>query len=396
MSDQVPPARRSVKQRLTSLGVRVFVGLANTAYAGFKLLPVRRKVTFITWNADRPSLDFRVLMERLRHLPQPPAVVALCRQLRRTPAGYARYAVHMLHQMYAMATSQVVVLDAYCILASALHHRPSLRVVQIWHALGAFKKFGWSVVDKSEGWAEQSDMPARDLARLLRMHAGYTDIAVSCAGAIPCFAEAFNADPAVVRIAWLPRADVLRDETAMAELRSRILAAHPELGGGRVVLYAPTLRRSSMNAERVGELAEAVRAGGWKLIVKTHAIRGETGESYLPDSAIDVPEFSAFELLALADAVITDYSAIVYEAYLRTIPVFFYAYDMAAYEEARGFYTPVSQFPAGVYTSAADLVRDMTTQAVDVPSIRAFTDIFLEDSPRRVDILDLIDPARTA
>ena len=384
------PGPAGSRAGVKGVAVRLFAALANAAYAVFKLFPVRNKVVFITWNSDAPSLDFRILMERLRALPDPPAVVALCRQLRRTPGGYVRYALHMVHQAYAMATAEVVVLDAYCLLAGVLHHRPTLRVVQIWHALGAFKKFGWSVVDKAEGWAEQSDMPPRTLAGLLRMHAGYTTVTVSYSGGIPYYAEAFNCDPGIVRVAWLPRADVLRDEAYQGALRARILAAHPELAGGKVALYAPTLRRTSGDADRVRALAQAVEAVGWRLIVKAHAVRGEdtAGDSV----GLDVPDVSAFDLLAVADAVITDYSAIAYEAYLRTLPVYFYAYDMAVYEQARGFYTPVDEFPSKVYEAADDLARTMATEPVDRAAIQAYVKVFLEDSPARVDILDLVRP----
>ena len=374
------------------LGFRAFVRLVNWLYGGLKLLPVQKKVLFTTWNADTPTLDFQVLAERLRDLPDPPKVVLLCRELRGGLLNYLLFALHMLRQMYHMATTSVLVLDAYSVLASSLNHRSGLRVVQLWHALGAFKKFGWSIVDKSEGWSALSNIPSRTLSRLLRMHHGYTDAVVSYSGAIPFFAEAFHCDPSIIRVAWLPRVDLLRDDDFMAGLRRRVLAAHPELDGHPVVLYAPTIRRTVMNSTRVLSLVNSVHASGWKLIVKPHPVRGETNDQPFPDLSVDVPEFSALELLAVADAVITDYSAIVYEAYLRGIPVYFYAYDIQQYEQVRGFYTPPNQFPSKIYSTPESLIRDMKARVGDPAAMRAFVEVFLEDSDRRVDILDLITP----
>ena len=57
----------------------------------------------------------------------------------------------MLRQMYHAATSEIVVLDTYCIIISLLKQRKSLKVIQMWHALGAMKKFGYSILDKGEG-----------------------------------------------------------------------------------------------------------------------------------------------------------------------------------------------------------------------------------------------------
>ena len=385
----MPPRLKVTVERF---GFRVFVRLTNLIYAILKLLPVQRKVMFTTWNADSPTLDFQVLADRLRHLPDPPTVVLLCRELRGGLVAHIVFGFHMLHQMYHMATSQVLVLDAYSVLASSLTHRPQLRVVQLWHALGAFKKFGWSIVDKSEGWSAQSNIPSRTLSRLLRMHAGYTDAVVSYSGAIPYFADAFHCDPSIFHIAWLPRVDLLRDDSFMASLRQRILAAHPELADKPVVLYAPTLRRSALDSWRVTSLVKAVDAAGWNLIVKPHPIRGESNDPIFEELSVPVPEFSAPELLAVADAVIPDYSAIVYEAYLRGTPVYFYAYDMEEYERARGFYTPPSAFPSNIYSTADALIHDLKARVGDPAALKAFVDIFLEDSDRRVDILDLISP----
>ena len=52
---------------------------------------------------------------------------------------------------HAIATSKVLVLDSYCIAASILHHRKSLKIIQMWHAMGGYKKFGKSILDMEEG-----------------------------------------------------------------------------------------------------------------------------------------------------------------------------------------------------------------------------------------------------
>ena len=384
---------RPVKVEAERLALQMAVPLLNGLYALLKLLPVRHKVVFISWNSDGPSLDFRVLADRLSQLPNPPKVVFLCRELRHGAGQKLVYTFHLLHQMYAFATAETVALDAYCPLASILRHRPSLRVIQLWHAIGAFKKFGWSIVDKSEGWSAQSNIPSRTLSRLMRMHNGYTSAVVSYAGAIPYFAEAFAADPSIFHVAWLPRVELLRDDRWMAGLRQRILAAHPELAGRRVVVYAPTMRRTAIDTWRVDSLVEAVAGSDWAMIVKPHPVRGERQEPVFPGRTVDVADFSAVQLLALADAVITDYSAIVYEAYLRGTPVYFFADDMAEYEQARGFYTHPSQFPSRIYATADELVRDLVAGVGDRGAMERFVDTYLEDSPRRQDILDLFLPA---
>ena len=48
--------------------------------------------------------------------------------------------------MYYLATSKVCVLDGYCIPASILKHKKKLKIIQIWHASGAIKKFGYQIL----------------------------------------------------------------------------------------------------------------------------------------------------------------------------------------------------------------------------------------------------------
>ncbi|MCL2482481.1 MAG: CDP-glycerol glycerophosphotransferase family protein [Propionibacteriaceae bacterium] len=396
MDNRKPPNRktRSAKLKVTveRALLRVGVPVANAIYTVMKVLPVRNKVAFITWNSNTITADFQVLVDRLRTVPHAPKTVVLCREFGGSLVSRARYVFHLFRQMYEMATSRVVVLDAYLPLASLLNHRPSLRVVQLWHALGAFKKFGWSIVDKSEGWSAQSNIPSRTLAGLLRMHAGYTDAVVSYSGAIPYFAEAYNCDPGIFHVAWLPRVELLSDRRHMADVRKRILAAYPQLAGRRVVLYAPTIRRTAMDTSRVLSLVQTIHDNDWALIVKAHPIRGERSGAAFPALSIDVPEFSAIQLLAIADAVVTDYSAIVYEAYLCGIPVYFYAHDMEQYEQARGFYTHPSQFPSKIYATVNDLITDMNAGVGDKEAMKAFVEIFLEQTDKKVDILDIINP----
>jgi len=365
---------------------------ANAIYGVLKLLPVQNKVVFISWDSDVVTPDFQALIDRLQMVLDAPKIVALCRELKSGVAAYIAYMFHLLHEMYEIATSKVVVLDSYCVMVSILHHRRGLRIVQIWHALGAFKKFGWSILDKSEGLSARSKLPSHSLARLLRMHAGYTDVVVSCSAAIPHFAEAFRCAPSKVHVAWLPRVDWLRNEAVMAELRERIVAVHPELAHGRVVLYAPTFRRMMMNPTPILSLVTALGAADWNVVVKPHSV---TREIQIPSHikmVRDIPDFTASELLAVADAVITDYSAIVYEAYLRHIPVYFYDHDLDAYKDARGFYTEPDAFPSKVYATADDLIADLDLDVFDGEGMDAFIEQFVEDSPNRVDILDLIDP----
>ncbi|UUT35738.1 CDP-glycerol glycerophosphotransferase family protein [Microbacterium elymi] len=103
----------------------------------------------------------------------------------------------MLAQLYHVATSRALVIDTYAMVASLLRHGPGLTVVQIWHALGAFKKFGLSILDHEEG-------RDRRLAQAMRMHQGYDVVLASGPECRPAFADAFGTSIDNVTVAPLP------------------------------------------------------------------------------------------------------------------------------------------------------------------------------------------------
>ncbi len=145
------------------------------------------------------------------------------------------YCFHILKQMHHIATSKVVVLDSYCIGVSALKQRKSLTVIQMWHALGSLKKFGFSIVGEGEG-------RDRELADAFSMHRNYTYILTSSHQCIHNFAEAFGYDEDHVVVMSLPRVDKLTGWDFKEGCLRRIYEAYPEFRKKKVVVYAPTQR----------------------------------------------------------------------------------------------------------------------------------------------------------
>ena len=155
-----------MKKMLIETGRAVLNGI----YSLMKIRRVRNQVVFISRQSNEPSEDIMMIMDELsaRKIPS----IALCRKLDGGITGTVKYCFHMIKQMYCMSVSKVVVLDSYCIAASLLDHREDTRIIQMWHALGAMKKFGLSILDKPEGRSSET-------AGLMRMHANYDYIFTS-------------------------------------------------------------------------------------------------------------------------------------------------------------------------------------------------------------------------
>ena len=100
------------------------------------------------------------------------------------------------------------------------------------------------------------------------------------------------------------------------------------------VLYAPTFRNGEDITEHLDSLFEAFNYEEYNLIVKLHPV-DRTGIHR--EEIFECPEFTAMELFSLTDALITDYSSIIYEAAAAEIPIYLYTFDLDRYLERRGF-----------------------------------------------------------
>ena len=83
--------------------------------------------------------------------------------------------------------------------------------------------------------------------------------------------------------------------------------------------------------------------------------------------------------MAVADAVITDYSAISIEASLIKKPVYFYVYDLERYKETRGLnFDPLAEMPHCAFTKAEPLVDCILHTPYDYEKLTAFRKEFVE------------------
>jgi CDP-ribitol ribitolphosphotransferase len=299
-----------------------------------------------------------------------------------------RYMGPLLRQMHYLATSKVAVLDSYCIPACLFPKRDGLKVIQMWHALGAMKKFSKSILDKPEGKSSK-------IASLMKMHEGYDYIFTSSEKARPAFAEAFGYPPERLTIMSLPRVDVIMDKELDRRNKERILEKYPFLADKETILYAPTLRIGKDMTGAAEALIDAVDTDKYNLILSMHPLTEISVTRDLPENVILRPDFSTTELMAASDYVITDYSAVTYDAALKGLPLYFYAFDKDEYLRDREFYLDYDRdMPGPVCASAEETVREIGSGRTDEyrSKARAFADLYIEKKENcTAEIADLIE-----
>lgn len=317
---------------------KIFGAVMGFFYSFYKRRKTENKIAFISRQSETPSTDFRYLINEIKTNYPQYQVVVLCKMIPSSFGGKIKYVGEMFRQMKALATSKVVVLDGYCILASMLKHKKDLKIIQIWHALGAFKKFGKSVLDKEGGKSSKT-------AFAFKMHNNYSYIAASGDECVPFFAQAFGQPVSKFIPIGIPRMDYLTDPQENERVRGNVLRKYPQLANGRKnILYAPTFRDTQQDKDALAnateELVNKVNYSDFNLIVKHHVVDSNKEQIYT-DSRMNKAEgenFTAMDFMCVADYVVTDYSSVIYEALLKDLPIYIYCFDSDKYIDERGFY----------------------------------------------------------
>ncbi len=274
---------------------------------------------------------------------------------------------------YHLLTSKVIVTDDYIRYLRAARLREGQKVVQLWHACGAFKRFGIDAPSRLTHFEE------------LRTHSQYSAVTVSSENCRQYYAHAFGVKPEIILPLGVPRTDALIDEESRARLKESVLKKHPLLRGKRIILFCPTFRESKGQIVRYDPKLDWLKLDASLnadevFIINTHPISREV---YLSSRFIKkVRDYSSEptpELLACADVIVTDYSSIIFETILIGKPVFFYCPDYESYE--RDFYLNYPDDLPGPVVTTQDELLETARAVMDNPpteKIDAFRREWLE------------------
>jgi len=273
----------------------------------------------------------------------------------------------------ALASADVILIDDSFPPLNWVRLHEDVRIIQLWHAAGAFKTVGYSRAGKPG-----------DLNPFGTVHKDYTAAIVSSDFDVPFYAEAFGIPESRVIPTGIPRVDRYFDDGMRA---AGIAAAHeafPESVGRMTILFAPTYRGETIrDASYALELLDypALHALAVErdavVIIKMHpfvtaplGIPPEFADRLLDGSrsSIDVND-----LLFAVDLLITDYSSIVFEYSTQGRPMLFFAYDLDEYVATRDFYVPFETFvPGRIVRTFADMLDAIRHDDYEADKVAAF------------------------
>lgn len=369
--------------------IKIFKFILNIIYSIFKLFKTRNRITFISRQSNNINIDFVLLGKEINKEMPEYDVVYLCKKLDSGLLNKIKYVFHMFKQMYFIATSKVVILDSYCIVISNCKHKNSLTVIQMWHAMGAFKKFGLSVVNNSNERVKHIDN--KKLASVMNMHNNYDYIFASSEYCIKYFSEAFGQDKSKFRVYPLPRLDLMVNKENIEKVTNNIYTKYPKLKNKKKnILYCPTFRDGNTDYEYIKEFINNFNYKKYNLIVKLHPLTKYTFDN---KEAIFDKSFNTYEMVFVSDKVISDYSAVIYEVAVIGKPMIFYAYDKKDYVNDRDFYLKYdTDMPGKICLTLDELYKEIDNNNYDMNKLYNFRKKYIKEFKNSYtsDIIDFV------
>lgn len=366
--DEVPEENRHIR----ALKNRLF----RMFYFFFCLLPIQKtKVIFASDSREELSGNFFFVYEEILERDLNLDIKFLFNER----IGAKRTVSDMIKTAYHFATAKIILLDDFYPMIYPLKIRKRADLIQIWHAAGAFKTFGFSRLGRPGGPSPLS-----------KNHRNYTKAAVSSEGIRGNYAEGFGISEEKVYATGLPRADIFFDEAYKEYVRTALYEKYPVLKKKKVILFAPTFRGNGQASAHypyehldMHELYSQL-SDEYVFVMKIHPfVKNKITIPYeYNDFFIDLSEYREInDLLLVTDILITDYSSVCFEFALLKKPMLFFAFDVEEYIASRDFYYDYFNFiPGPLLRTTDDIISSIKTGQFQLEKITPFVKYFFNDT----------------
>ena len=235
---------------------------------------------------------------------------------------------------YYLARSKIVVVDQAYQYLSYIGHVQNKYNIQVWHAAGAYKKFGRFTIDFSNEKA---------LENQIKIHGFYSYVIVSSPYVIKYYAKAFNMPESNILPYGTTRLVNLKNKlTNEIYIKERIYESYNIDRKKKLILYAPTFRE--VNNKR--DYFPSLDLFGFLDLLSDDYIVGIRLHPRAPKSIkkkysdVDLKYknklfnfsfISQEDAIIASDFVLTDYSSIIFDAAYIDKPILFYVPDIDVY-----------------------------------------------------------------
>lgn len=374
-----------MKSLLRELAVSVYLVLVRFVFSVYKLFPLQDKVVLIETIGGHSAYLYRTM----KAMQNPFRLVLLTsgksRKFRDVEGNFLKgngaptvvpftsgNPVFFLLSLYHVATARSVLVDNYVGLLAGVTFRPGVECIQLWHAVGGFKRTGLG--DKTI-----THRSSRARSRFQRVYNQFHKLAVGSEGLAKIHMDAFGLPYERMLKTGVPRTDLFFDMGLMSHIKETLLRNNPGLKGKRVLLYAPTYRDGETKGAKLqldlSQLQSQVGQDSVILLRLHPAVTSEINyEALYPGFVFDYSSYPVMnDLLLVADCLITDYSSVICEYALLGKPMVFFLYDLEEFLEKRGLWDGYeSLVPGPVVYTMSELIGVIRDWKFDFAKIRQF------------------------
>jgi CDP-ribitol ribitolphosphotransferase len=339
-----------------------------------------RKVIFASCRAESLNGNLLYVYKEMVSRNLNLKIKLLLRRYKNTLLGKTLYFFNLIISSYHLATARLFIIDDYYFPVYVIKPRKRTEIIQLWHAAGAFKKFGFSTLGYKDG-------PSDKYLDEIKIHSNYSKVYVSSANVIPIYAEAFNMDPTKIIPLGVPRTDYFFELDSHEKLKKTFYYKYPMLLKRKLILYAPTFRGKSHDQNSIHvsldiKLLKDILGEGYALLTHFHPYtQKDVCIDYLNDFVFPMNgKFSIEELMVISDVLVTDYSSIVFDFSLLAKPIAFFADDLKSYQEDRGFYFDYMDFiPGPFFCETSELAAWIKEGCFDQKKVLDFQACFFDE-----------------
>lgn len=338
----------------------------------------RKKAVFVEVRFDEITDSFRLVYDRMKadgfdiH-------EQFIENIKPGKWGYIKRCLRMLEDI---SDAHYVFLNDACNVTSCIPLRKGTKIYQLWHACGAFKKFGMSTAELIFG----------DNRKSLEKYPNYGNLSyvtVSSPEVIWAYEEAMNLKDTKTQVVatGVSRTDVFYDQHFIEQSKAAVYSVCPAAENKKIILYAPTFRGRVAKAESPDclDIPAMKRALGdeYVLLIKHHPFvkQPPVVPEDCADFAMDVTKSQEIDqLLCASDVCVSDYSSLIFEYSLFERPMIFFAYDLDDYFDWRGFYYNYDELTPGPVVQETeeiiDYIRHLDAR-FDQAQVHAFKEKFM-------------------
>lgn len=213
----------------------------------------------------------------------------------------------------------------------------------------------------------------------MKMHKNYSHVIAPSEVTANFYSEAFGIEKEKLVINGLPRLDYILRGTPNDKKIKEFYKKYPKFKNKnkKTILYVPTFRKGSDGVKEAQKLIDRVNFAKYNLIIKLHPLdKNSKAYKYMVNK-----RYNTYDLLKIADYIITDYSAVAFEASILNKPIYFYVYDIENYKKTRGLNVDLfKEMESSTSKDIKEIMKSIEKNKYNYQELRKFRNKYMEEN----------------